>query len=759
MEQTLLYYRLEQDERESRALDRFLDSIELSQEDIKSRVSLFSHLEALAGAVDYQPDFQQTSITGSMMDGIIWKGYMPDLDTMAHVSYVSVVEKDRPFSVEKGPVFEMVDENVHPGYTRLKLIQEGPLGENNIFATTPEGAKSFCEEIDGSFYLSAYKMKYASNLYFQVPEKPAWVIQTSYSYGVEWPDEEALKEHGPAITFTDQAKENEPPSDMAPSFTCPEWPSKAAKWVTRNRTHWPPKELVSSLVKQGCRVVPVGFRGSKNKHLEWRISFTLTERNLIRTFNNTQYKCYALLKMVLKEVIDKQIPDVLSSFHMKNALLWTIEKTDADVWTPEKLTSAFMQCLNNLIGWVQEGYCPSYFIVENNVFDQRVVGEDQRKLLILLRELAADSWKCLLKCDTFKKDEKFNDFIQDPSRENMDKLLEEFTSNNPVDIWFEHDRKLFERYEHARTEIFSQLDHPNDIGLAILSHHQMIAKLHGERSPTAFHGQVNEPLVRSLMSSLGSHLFALNQMQTDESGETLKLAREFSEKGQESDAASGVLKLATFEVMTGNTSKCLQLTADIVSNQHLFLTHIPQLLPKYIGPTDDQLDRYKAFLSADSSVAERYKNSAAHAVIFFPTEQEAAPDAVRFQLNSPIPEAMKYTSWLQWAVYDPLVYAHYLRFLCFQKIGDLENSEAELRNIEDLLEKEEVGYERSALNLLGYSYISLNNIEKAMVYLLKAKELALLPEATLWQLTGSLGSYLCSSKKAFIGKKSQLEDQ
>lgn len=745
-----------QEEKESLALYRFLDSIELSQEDIKSKVSLFSYLEALAGAVDYQPDFQQTTITGSTMDGVYWKGYESDLDTMVHISYVTVVEKDTLVDDPKGPVFEMVDENVHPGYTRLKLIAEGKLGKNNIFATTPEGVKSFCDDENGSLYFNAYKMKYASNLYLRVPQKPAWVVQTSYSYGIEWPDEEELKEHGPAICFTDQSKKDEPPSDMVPSFTCPKWPSKAAEWVKRQRKHWPTEETVESLVKQGCRVVPVGFRGSSTRHLEWRISFTLTERSLIKTFNNTQYKCYALLKMLLKEVVDKKVPDVLSSFHMKNTLLWTIEKSDPEIWTPEKIALAFIECLRNLGSWIREGYCPSYFIVENNVFDQRVVGEDQRTLNTLMENIISENWRCLLSCETFKGEAKFIGLVQRQFEDNREKIFDEFKGKNPVDIWFEHDKKLYERYEFARTEIFAQLDFLDDVGLAIAAHHQMISKLEGERSPTAFHGQVIKPLVQSVMSSLGSHLFAVHQFEKDETMETLKIAREFLEKGVGSDATSGALKLATLEVMTGNISKCLQLTDDIVSNLHLFPTHIPPLLPKYIGPTEEQLRKYKAFLSPDSTVAERFQSSAAHAVIFFPTEMEAAPDAVRFQLNSRLPEAMEYTSWLKWAVYDPLVYAHYLRFLCFQKTTDIEGSRDALQAIEDLLEKEEVGYERSALNLLGYSYISLGDTEKAMFYLLKAKAVALLPDTTLWQLGGTLSTVLGSGMKRSFKKENVL---
>ena len=734
-----------EEEMESLALNSFLDSIELTEDDIKSRVSLFSHLEALAGAVDYQPDFQQTSITGSTMDGVYWKGYESDLDTMVRISYVAVVENDKQEVSVKGPVFQMVHENVHPGYTRLKLIKDGPREENNIFATTPNGAKSFCEEENGEFLLSAYKMKYASNLYVHVPDKPQWVVQSSYAYGVEWPDDEELLEHGPSICFSDHSKKDEPPSDMVPSFVCPYWPSKAMEWVTRKRTHWPKAETIKSLVKQGCRVVPVGFRGSPTKHIEWRISFTLTERSLIRTFNNIQYKCYALLKMLLKEVIDKEVPEVLSSFHMKNTLLWTIEKTDAEIWTPEKITFAFLQCLQNLAGWVKEGYCPSYFIIENNVFDMKVVGEDQTKLIKLFEGIIAKKWKCLLDCETIRKNESFMELVQGQNESCLNKIVENFKGDDPNKIWFNHDQKLFERYEFARTEIFSQLDQHDDIDLTIVDHHEMIRKLQGERSPTDFHSTAVEPLVLLVMSSLGSHLFAKHQSNDDT--DTLTKAKELLEKAATSEATSGPLKLANFELMNGNTTRCLQLTEDVLSNQHLVQTCLPQFLPKYIGVNDEQLERYESFVTSTSTAQQRIRSSAAHAVIFFPTEIDAAPKAVRFQLNTCVPESMEHLRWLKWAMYDPLVYAHFLRFLCYQILQDADKMQEELDVIEQMLNEGRVGYEMSAFNLLGFSYASIGNVEKAMSFLLKAKEMALLPDAGLWQFGGMLSTLLGGSKK------------
>jgi hypothetical protein len=51
---------------------------------------------------DFQPDYQNTILTGSIMDGVGWKGYMTDIDTMLRFSYVTVKEKGHSQSNHDG---------------------------------------------------------------------------------------------------------------------------------------------------------------------------------------------------------------------------------------------------------------------------------------------------------------------------------------------------------------------------------------------------------------------------------------------------------------------------------------------------------------------------------------------------------------------------------------------------------------------------------------------------------------------------------
>ena len=86
------------------------------------------------------------------------------------------------------------------------------------------------------------------------------------------------------------------------------WPSKARQWVDRPRfCGWPPESLINNIVQRGVLLVPIGSKSDSHKDnpFEWRISFSVPEKMLIYSWNHSQIICYALLKLLLKEVIKK----------------------------------------------------------------------------------------------------------------------------------------------------------------------------------------------------------------------------------------------------------------------------------------------------------------------------------------------------------------------------------------------------------------------------------------------------------------------
>ena len=105
--------------------------------------------------------------------------------------------------------------------------------------------------------------------------------------------------------------------DLAVCFACDFWPPAASSWI--NRCHfWPAKDVVDDIVRNGCRFVPIGHPLGLHKHIECRISFSRAEYKLVHSMHHCQFliPVYGLLKLFLKEVIDKQSEETSKLLHV-----------------------------------------------------------------------------------------------------------------------------------------------------------------------------------------------------------------------------------------------------------------------------------------------------------------------------------------------------------------------------------------------------------------------------------------------------------
>ncbi|KAH3847172.1 hypothetical protein DPMN_089489 [Dreissena polymorpha] len=74
----------------------------------------------------------------------------------------------------------------------------------------------------------------------------------------------------------------------------------------------------------------------------------MIERLLTFDLNIIQMKAYVLTKMIRKEFLRPLADDRLSSFHMKTALLFTIEQFPEDIWKDGNLVQCVIFCPNTL---------------------------------------------------------------------------------------------------------------------------------------------------------------------------------------------------------------------------------------------------------------------------------------------------------------------------------------------------------------------------------------------------------------------------
>lgn len=176
--------------------------------------------------------------------------------------------------------------------------------------------------------------------------------------------------HGPCISFCGVSRD----LDIAFSLKCNFWPTQAREWIKRSRL-WPSQNLVNKIIQNGCHLVPLGPVKDVKDDLLWRLSFNNAEKKLVFAFNQTQFLCYGLLKIVMKKCIQKMenYPEnTLCSYFIKTLMFWMIQDTVAEMWQPGNLVNCYIKCLERLTLWIDKEECPNFFIPSRNMFKTKV---------------------------------------------------------------------------------------------------------------------------------------------------------------------------------------------------------------------------------------------------------------------------------------------------------------------------------------------------------------------------------------------------
>ncbi|XP_063416234.1 uncharacterized protein LOC134697878 [Mytilus trossulus] len=287
-----------------------------------------------------------TITSGSFGEGLEMTG--SDLDQMSVNTGIEASEDTNILFNVHTSYFTTVSDDASPSFTKLRLLH-----------SNGQSIYEDCDKIGQDYYLSnvSVKQAYSNEIFSTV--------------------------HGPCVT------DKKGLCDFAICFRSKSWITPANQWITRSNNGWPDYDVKQDIVKHGVLFVPIGMKGSKNEELEWRISFSVGEKLLIYTFTHTQLLCYALLKIILKDVIniDPHCKDLLCSYFIKTVIFWISEEISISIWKPDNLISCFMRCFRRLIYFVEYSVCPHYFIPKDNLFENKIKGQSQQILLKKLRTL------------------------------------------------------------------------------------------------------------------------------------------------------------------------------------------------------------------------------------------------------------------------------------------------------------------------------------------------------------------------------------
>ena len=167
------------------------------------------------------------------------------------------------------------------------------------------------------------------------------------------------------------------------------WPYECVDFCVRKSVSgWPSSLVKYEVMKAGCHIVPrtprkIGEKGTKTWfrfHMlpsagAWRISFSVSEKILVKRFSQPQRKCFLILKTLLKSyslLIDKQneeeygedndIPSFkVSGFILKHTMFWTMERVDQLEWRHNNLYGCINHVLDQFEIFLKDSCIPHYF--------------------------------------------------------------------------------------------------------------------------------------------------------------------------------------------------------------------------------------------------------------------------------------------------------------------------------------------------------------------------------------------------------------
>ncbi|XP_052060755.1 uncharacterized protein LOC127701027 [Mytilus californianus] len=152
--------------------------------------------------------------------------------------------------------------------------------------------------------------------------------------------------------------------DRVFAFRNPKWPNFAKEWKTRIRpNNWPDMSVINEIQSLGSHVVAKGNILSKECDLTWRVSFNIAERYMADLMTLQQKKCIVTTKTLIK---DAKI-EVVSSYHLKTVMWWTVEQGDISMWNSNDVGRNFLAFLDELLKALETGVIKNYFMPDCNM--------------------------------------------------------------------------------------------------------------------------------------------------------------------------------------------------------------------------------------------------------------------------------------------------------------------------------------------------------------------------------------------------------
>lgn len=106
-------------------------------------------------------------------------------------------------------------------------------------------------------------------------------------------------------------------------------------------------------------------------------------------------------------------------------MFWCIQTDPEYDWSKENFFECFWKCYKVLLKWGYSGYCPNFFIPQNNLFVYKIFGVDQERLFTQMYNLYCSKEKCLALAPSLQKN--VETYIANPQKFSETLQFDEYT--------------------------------------------------------------------------------------------------------------------------------------------------------------------------------------------------------------------------------------------------------------------------------------------------------------------------------------------
>ena len=657
-------------------------------------------------------DLKRDHTFGSDIEGTQTQGMKSDID-MAFVNQQIEVFTKCSSSHGKRGFIVVQDETTPPGLVKLQMIYD-----NKPLQETCGAGGIATDKINTLLSNSGYHL---------LPDdKGRIVITAKPGFMLPFPN---VTKHG--VAFKMDNKGDYPDIDIVLALHSKVLPDCVTDCLMRKRNSDVfTASVVEACKSYGCLFVRKEHCQSIDSRLLWRISPSHQERHLMLKFNSVQHKCYVLLKLIKKDIINPALgSDVLTSYHCKIAMLYLIDMTPSQFWRPDNLLFCLITALHCLLLWSMDSNCPNFFIPDENMFRWRISRHLLKRLSDeLFRSLSLDFVSLLRSIKTNSLYYRIQIYMigncQHLTTSYDYTTLIKLNLNNSILAYIMQLRYdlVLKCYSKSTKDLVVNLSSKRSI-LMHTDRLDIYTPVHDTQRTISL-------LVPYIDTDLMSNTVALSVKRGDTRETTwgYLTSDKWQEISHSSDPFTPRLKQASQMTALGCHRHSFNVLSTIENKESINGCSCYRTYKSI-----DCLTLEEMRILAVARVDEKLHRIWTPCVLFLPTEKEVVPSALCYEMS--ITEAPADIDFWHdhWAIVDGKFLLHFLLYLNRKNLG--LSFEADIQEMERFLKNERCLFHRDTdLNLLGWVYKEEEKLNRAYECFKKSLHFRPQQKAAIWHI-------------------------